>query len=336
MSRQQGWHKVRRRLWHGTWHRVGVAAALLAALGMGLLWRLQGPTPAAVAVRGASPAASAPPTLEGVPSGGPLTVEAWQAQRRAPGAGAQAVGNLRALQSVVLRSAIEGRIVKLGFQDGQLVHKGQLLVQLDNSLLSANVRQAEALARAASGQLQRAQALVAQFGDPAADHEKYQAFQAALLAMDNAQAAAGVATAEVNRARGLLKRQRVLAPFDGVAHLGSAEVGDPVSEGAELLSLEDRSSLWVDVRFERGEVPRLRAGQILPLSVDALPGQPFEVRVQAMEDQGDASGSVWLVHTRVLRPVPAMRPGLVARVGLDPQSVQPASAASVPALAPRG
>ncbi|RYF14123.1 MAG: biotin/lipoyl-binding protein, partial [Comamonadaceae bacterium] len=57
---------------------------------------------------------------------------------------AQAVGSLRSRQSVILRPEVSGRVTQINFRDADRVRRGQLLVQLDDQLPMAQVKQAEA------------------------------------------------------------------------------------------------------------------------------------------------------------------------------------------------
>jgi membrane fusion protein (multidrug efflux system) len=75
---------------------------------------------------------------------------------------AQAVGSLRSRQGVMLRPEVSGRIAQLNFADGQRVRRGQLLVQLDDTLQQAQLQQAEAQASIARTNLQRSRELQAQ------------------------------------------------------------------------------------------------------------------------------------------------------------------------------
>ena len=78
-----------------------------------------------------------------------------------------AVGSLRSNQGVMLRPEVSGRVVKLGFADGQRVRRGQLLVQLDDTLQQAQLKQSEAQASIARTNLQRSRELLgAGFREP--------------------------------------------------------------------------------------------------------------------------------------------------------------------------
>ena len=63
-------------------------------------------------------------------------------------------------------------------------------------------------------------------------------------------------------AQAQLARMQIVAPFDGVVGIRSVNVGDYVKDGADLVSIEDLSSMWVDFRLpERYHRRRLEAGQ---------------------------------------------------------------------------
>ena len=300
-------------------HKGLVAVGLVAALGVAYVWQ----RPAAVG--GAVPAAGkgGAPTKDAKDAkpSGPVPVEARPVQLRTLSDETQAVGSLRAHQSVVLKPESAGRIVKLGFHDGQRVRRGQVLIQLDDSLQAAQLQQAEAQSHIARTQLQRNKELLAQ------------GFVTAST-LDQAQATLDVAEAQVALARAQLQRMRVVAPFDGVAGIRSVSVGDYVKDGAELVSLEDSSTVWVDFRLPERDAPRVRPGQILHLSLDALPGRQFEARVQALDAQLDAAGRSLLVRAQVLKPAPELRSGLFARVRLSlgerPQAIVVPEEALVP------
>ena len=75
---------------------------------------------------------------------------------------AQTVGTLRSRQNVMLRPEVAGRVLSLGFTDGNRVRAGQLLVQLDDTLQRAEVQQSLAQVSIASANHKRNQDLVAQ------------------------------------------------------------------------------------------------------------------------------------------------------------------------------
>jgi membrane fusion protein, multidrug efflux system len=291
---------------------VGLAAAVGAA------WWLQN-RPAAGGMTGLAPgagasagvgsaggaaggAASGPGGARGGPggAGGPVTVEVGKVERMRLEDDAQAVGTLRSNQGVVLRPEVSGRIVKLGFGDGQRIKRGQLLVQLDDTLQQAQVKQAEAQASIARTNLQRSRELVAQNF-------------VSQSAVDQNAAALEVAMAQVALAQAQASRMKLFAPFDGIAGIKLVNLGDYVKDGADIVNLDDVSSVWVDFRLPERFLSRIRTGQVVEIALDALPERQLKAIVGALDSQVDANGRAVLVRARLANADGVLRSGMFAR-----------------------
>ncbi len=280
---------------------VGLAGAAGAA------WWLQN-RPTGAASTAAASAPGGPPGATatggnragGSGPGGPVAVEVGKVQRMRLEDDAQAVGTLRSNQGVVLRPEVSGRIVKLGFADGQRVKRGQLLVQLDDSLQQAQLKQADAQAGIARTNLQRSRELVAQNF-------------VSQSALDQTAAALDVAMAQVALAQAQVARLKVFAPFDSIAGIRLVSLGDYVKDGADLVTLDDVSSVWVDFRLPERFLSRIKTGQAVEVSLDALPGRKLKAVVGALDSQLDANGRAVLVRARLANPDGVLRSGMFAR-----------------------
>ncbi len=217
--------------------------------------------------------------ITGVPAAAPRAagVEIGRVEKAALRDDAQSVGSLQSRQSVMLRPEIPGRIKALGFSDGARVRKGQVLVQLDDSLQLAEVQQALAQVSIAQANFKRNQELVA---------EKF----VAQRVLDESLANVQVVEAQLALARARLARMALLAPFDGTVGIRSVNVGDFVKDGAELVNLEDISSMYVDFRLPERYQSKLKSQQTVELVLDALPGRTFRARVEAINPLLDANG----------------------------------------------
>lgn len=233
-------------------------------------------------------------------AGGPVLVEVGKVEAMRIDDDAQGVGSLRSHQGVMLRPEVSGRISRLGFRDGQRVKRGQLLVQLDDTLQGAQLQQAEAQASIARTNLQRNRELVA-------------ANFVSQSVVDQSAAALQVAEAQVALARAQLARMRIEAPFDGVAGIRSVSVGDYVKDGADLVNVEDLSSVWLDFRLAERYVSRIKAGQPVEAQLDALPGKAFKGQVDAVDSLLDANGRSLLVRARLPNTSGELRSGMFAR-----------------------
>ena len=288
---------------------LAVAVVGIAAIGTAAWWfqNKGNPVPAKEAGPEGGKSAQGPggPAAKGGPGGrgpgGPPAVELGKVETMRLEDDTQAVGTLRARQGVVLRPETSGRVQALSFSDGQRVRKGELLVQLDDTLQRAQVKQAEASAAIARTNLQRSRELAAQNF-------------VSQSAVDQNGAALEVALAQVALAQAQLQRMQVVAPFDGIVGIRTVNVGDYVKDGADLVTVEDLSSVWVDFRLPERFLSRTRAGQSVELALDALPGRKFTARIDALDSQLDANGRSVLVRARLNNGDGSLRSGMFARV----------------------
>ena len=212
----------------------------------------------------------------------------------------QSVGSLKSRQGVMLRPETSGRVAKLGFADGQRVQRGQLLVQLDDTLQQAQMLQAQAQASIARTNLQRSRELLAQNF-------------VSQSAVDQNAAAMQVADAQVALAQAQLARMKVVAPFDGTLGIRSVQLGDYVKDGADLVGLEDLSALHVEFTLPERYISRVRTGQDVEMALDALPGRVFKARIVALDSQVDPNGRALRVRAAVDNAGAMLKPGMFAR-----------------------
>lgn len=294
------------------------ATTILAVIGLaaaaGLAWWLQNrPSATADATRaaaespaagGAAPAGNAASRAVGGAAGGggaAVTVEVGAVEKRRLVDETTAVGAVRSHQSVTLRPEVSGRIAALGFAEGQRVRRGQLVAQLDDALQRAQLQQAQAQASLARTQLQRQRELQAQ------------GFVSA-SAVDQSAGALEVAEAQVALARAQLDRMKIRAPFDGVAGIRRVDVGEYVKDGAEIVTLQDNSSMWVDFPLPERYLGRVRPEQAVQVQVDALGARGFDGRIEALDARVEADGRSLLVRARLDDPAGMLKAGMFARV----------------------
>lgn len=281
---------------------IAVAMIGLAGAGTAAWWLQSRPVRAeqAVATAQATLPAAGTRGASGPADGRPVPVEVGQVEGARLEDDLQAVGSLRARQAVMLRPEVSGRIKAMAFRDGQRVRRGQVLVQLDDTLQQAQLQQAEAQAQIARTNLHRSRELLAQNF-------------VSQSAVDQNAAALEVAEAQVALARAHWQRMRIVAPFDGVVGIGLVDLGDYVKDGADLVNIEDISVVQVDLRLPERASARIRPGQAVEVTLDALPGRTFDARVEATDAQLDANGRSLLVRARLAQADAALRTGMFAR-----------------------
>jgi membrane fusion protein (multidrug efflux system) len=215
----------------------------------------------------------------------------------------EAVGTLRANEAVTIRPEVAGRVVGIGFSEGQKVRKGSLLVSLDDSVYVAEVAEKAANRKLSELAYQRAILLV----------EKK---AASIEVKDRAQAQLEADDAALQLARARLAKTGIVAPFDGVIGLRTVSVGDFVDVGKELVNLVDIDLLKVDFRVGEVNLPDVTTGQAIEVSVDAFPAQQFAGEVYAIEPQVDINGRAVVIRAHLPNAQNKLRPGLFSRVTL--------------------
>ncbi len=214
---------------------------------------------------------------------------------------AQTVGSLRSRQGVVIRPEISGRIRDLNFKDGDRVKKGQLLVQLDDQLQQAQLKQA-----------------MAELGIAKSNHTRNQELQAqnfiSKRTVDESAANMEVSEAKLSLAAATAARLKILAPFDGITGIRTANPGDYLKDGADIVNIEDIEAIFVDFKLPERFQTKVRKGQMANIELDALPGRKFSALVQAIDPLLDANGRSVSVRGCIDNRSLQLRPGMFARV----------------------
>lgn len=236
---------------------------------------------------------------------------------------ANAVGTLRADESLMIRPEIAGRIDRIAFQEGSRVQKGALLATLDAAETRALVASSAAQARLDKQRLDRAEDL----------HRKGFISQQAL---DEARSNHARSIAKQREDEAKLAKSQVRAPFSGVAGLRQVSEGAYVAAGTDIARFEKIDQLKLDFRIPEVFLGRIQNSQKVRTAVDAYPGESFGGAVYAIEPAVDEQTRTVLVRARVANPDLKLRPGMFARVQLELGARDNALWVPEEAIVPRG
>lgn len=210
-------------------------------------------------------------------------------------------GSLRAQREVQILSQEEGRIIALPHFAGDVVRRGDLLLQLDDALLAAELRKSEAQRRQMELDLGRLERLI-----------RNQLITEEELA--RARTALDITLAEEQLLRTRLGHTRITAPFDGVISLRRAEPGDVVPRFTHVLTLTDLTSLVTTTSVSELLLPSLATGDAVRIHIDALGGEAHTGRILRIHPAIDPATRQGVVEV-ALDPVPTgARPGQLCRV----------------------
>src|SRR3954469_23643869 len=174
---------------------------------------------------------------------------------------------------VTVAPEVAGRIVELPVADNQFVHKGELLLVIDQTnfkiavnLTEAAVQQALVSAQNTGRQSWRRQ----QLSTLAVTVEEQQTFQTNAIAAQaqHQQAQANLAQARVN-----LERTEIRSPVNGWVTNLLTQRGDYVNVGSNVVSLVDADSFWIDGYFE--ETTLAGIGEGAPASIKLMGYSPI-------------------------------------------------------------
>jgi RND family efflux transporter MFP subunit len=271
----------------------------------------------------------------------------------APTAILQATGYVTAEREATVSSQIAGQLSHVYFQEGEHVHRGQVLARLDDSAQQAALDQANAQLAAAQAQLSqyqvqlaqarrdfaRDQALVGQHLVSEQDYETART-QAATLAAQvlTQQRTVTVARTGVQAAQVQMNYTIVQAPFTGVVVDKAAQVGEMISpifgggtfEAAGIATLVDMSSLEVDVDVNEAYIHRVTPAQPAVAVLDAYPDWQIPAHVIAIVPTADKSKATVKVRVAFQKLDPKILPDMGVRVSfLQETAGQSAGSAAV-------
>ncbi len=276
----------------GLWTVLGVMALALAGGGWLYLERT------GAAPWGPAEAAAPPPAKAAAKA---VTVEAAEVTVDTVVEDIRAVGTLQPNEAVIVSPEIPGRIARIGFGEGDEVAEGAVLVELDDTILRAELTKAQSDLTLAEANRGRAETLGRQG-------------TGTLRARDEAIAAHRAALAEVALAEARLGKTRIAAPFSGIVGLRTVSAGAYVTPGDRLVALADIDPIKVDFRVPELVLSSLRAGQPIQLTVDAVPGRSFGGAVYAIDPVVDPNGRAVRLRAQVPNPERILFPGLFARL----------------------
>jgi RND family efflux transporter MFP subunit len=206
-----------------------------------------------------------------------------------------------------------GRIVAVYVQAGDHVTRGQVLAQLDDSVLapqvaqlSASLDQARAQAALSAAEYRRGVAAGPAGGLSVQDIDKLQA--ASVMDAANIK----VVSAELAVMRAKLALTRIVAPVDGLVLTRNAEVGQIAgSGGTALFKLEDAGEVEMIGQVAEQDMANLKVGQSADVYLIGNP-RPFAGRIWLLGAVIDSQSRLGEVRI-ALAPNPALRPGAFAR-----------------------
>ena len=244
----------------------------------------------------------------------------------------QVTGTVQPIDSGVahIRPPARGRLLEVLVKAGDRVAAGQVLAQLDNieaGEISAQYNSARAeLQRlkirlaAQQRQVERNRRLAEIGATPQKDYEfslaEQQGMEEGIRAQESTIAglSARLRRFGIGEEANAPSTTALRAPFAGVIIHMAAAPGDVVESGAELFSLANLSTVYVQAQVYEKDLGQVRVGQTASITVDSYPGEHFTGRVASISDLIDTQTRTAAVRCQVANPGGRLKLDMLATV----------------------
>jgi membrane fusion protein (multidrug efflux system) len=216
---------------------------------------------------------------------------------------AQAIGTVRARDAVTVTGKVAGIVTAIRFTEGQRVAQGDVLVELDDAALRAELDQARAQLDDARSQLERARRL--QPGQTIAEQ------RITTLETQSRQAEGRVRQVEAR-----IEELRITAPFSGRVGLRNVSPGALIQPGTAITTLDDTARVRVEFSIPEIYLARVVQGAPVMARSNAFGDRMFQGQVAVVDTRVDTATRTVRVIGEFDNADDALRPGLFMTVEL--------------------
>ena len=196
---------------------------------------------------------------------------------------------------------LSGTVQKIGFESGDQVKQGDLLVQLDISTDTAQLRGLQAQADLARLNLDRALDLRHSGTNTQAD-------------LDAAQAQFQQTQAAVDTQKTVIAKKNIVAPFAGHLGLRQVNLGQFLAVGTPIVTLQAVDPIYVNFALPQQETVDLTAGQKVQVRIDAYPDDVFDGAINALNAKVDEASRNLQVQATLANAGGKLKPGMFGTV----------------------
>jgi membrane fusion protein (multidrug efflux system) len=212
-----------------------------------------------------------------------------------------AVGTITAVNGVDISTEVPGVVQDIQFHAGQTIHKGDVIVLLRSDLEQANLKNAEAKYTLANMNYEREKILFT----------KKVSSQSAL---DARYAELTEAQAGVEAIKAQVQQKTITAPFDGVLGIGDINLGEYVSPGKLIVSLQSLDPLRVVFNLPEQYVSQLYLNQSIDVTVDLPAPIRLQGKISGINTKVSEDTRSILVEGTIPNPSHRLLPGMYGQI----------------------
>jgi membrane fusion protein (multidrug efflux system) len=207
------------------------------------------------------------------------------------------VGTLTAVQGVIVSAELSGKVVRISFEAGTPVKKGDLLLRQDTTSEEAQLPGAVSQVNLTRANQKRADQLFKDGIISQADH-------------DAAVSNSALAQAQVDNIQATIAKKTVRAPFSGSLGIRQVNLGQILREGDPIVTLQALDPIYVDFTLPQQQLAQVRIGQAVRVTSDALPGETIQGKISAISPQVDAETRNIRLQATLSNRAQKLRPGM--------------------------
>lgn len=229
-------------------------------------------------------------------------------------------GTITSEREAEISPRVAGLVAKADKEMGHSAKEGDLLVSLDDTLATMDLRERVLNLDAAKTELANAKRRyeeAVELGDanfPRSERENRETtYRTAEIAVSRSQTM-------IETQREIVERHRIIAPFEGVVVEKNAEVGEWVQTGNPVLSFVDTRNLRLDIQVPQEQLNLILTSQTVMVDIAGTNGQPFEAQIEARSPKVDPQNRTFQVRIQINNPPSYVKPGMSAEALLNPSS----------------
>lgn len=226
-----------------------------------------------------------------------VTLMSWQPTLNA-------VGSIVAVNGTDVTTEVAGKVNRLLFDSSEKVAKGDILLQLDDTVDRAELEGLKADMRLAAIQFKRNARLLPK---RAVSQSTY----------DEANARYESAQAKVASQRALISKKTIRAPFPGLLGIREVNLGQYLSPGTKIVQLQQLSPIFVDYALPERYFDQLQDGQTVQVTVSAYPGESFSGKISAIDAAVNPATRSIQVRATLQNRDGRLRPGMFAEITVE-------------------
>lgn len=216
----------------------------------------------------------------------------------------QSVGTITAVNGASLSAQVAGIVATINFHSGEDVKQGDVLLTLRADSDPAVLAQLQAQARLAAINYER-------------DKKQFAIHAVSKAQLDTDFANMEAANAQVQAQQETIDEKTVRAPFSGRLGIRQVDIGQYLSAGTEIVTLEQLNPLYVDFYLPQQDLSALQVGQSVNVGLDAYPDQSFPAQIIAIGATVTQDTRSVAVRAQLQNPGLSLRPGMFATVFVD-------------------